>query len=301
MDESGDEAAVLARTARSRLGDATRSVAFAGLLALRRATASSRPLPDFLVLGAQKAGTSTFYAGLCSHPMVLPAIRREVHYFDTHAGRDVGWYRAHFASHRAHRAVERRHGTRARTGESSPYYLFHPAVPERAARVLPDAQLIVLLRDPVARAVSEYHHAVRHGFERRAIEDALDPGGVERDLAHATVAEFDAERGPLRQRSYVARGHYAEQLSRWFAAYPRDRFLVLETPELRTGEALRRGLDFLGLPQLAVESVGDRNVQRYDAPTVRVTEALAAHYAPHDEALVALLGRDLSWTRPTPR
>jgi hypothetical protein len=268
-------------------------VARAAQVGARQAGSRWRPLPDFVIIGAQKAGTSTLHARICAHPQVVGPLRREVHYFDLHATRPVSWYRAHFPTQWARDRTARRHG-RALTGESSPYYLFHPGVPGRLADVLPHVPLIVLLRDPVDRAVSEYHHAVRHGFEDRPIEVALDPTTAAWPVHD--VAAFDDPDGALRRHSYVARGHYADQLERWFGGFPREQFLLLQTSELGDGSALARVRQFLGLADGHPAAAIDRNVHpRPDAPP-EIVARLAEHYAPHDARLAALLGEGWDWS-----
>ena len=186
-------------------------------IALRRAAPVTRRLPSFVVLGAQKAGTSSLFAQLVEHPRVLGGVRKEIHYFDRRA-RSVSWYRACFPTEAHHRAVQRRVGAPTITGEATPFYLLHPAAPERLAAVIPDARLIVVVRDPVQRAVSGYHHAARFGDEHRPIEDALDPDTEEPFVDDA--AWFDRDDCPARLRGYLARGRYAEQLERWYRRFP---------------------------------------------------------------------------------
>src|SRR5262249_23760132 len=113
---------------RRHLGRARRS----GEHALRRASAARRRLPDFLIIGAQKAGTTSLHAYLSQHSSVSPPVTKEVHFFDHEFHRGNTWYRAHF---------RRADGPLTITGESTPYYLFHPLVPARAAAVLPDCKL----------------------------------------------------------------------------------------------------------------------------------------------------------------
>src|SRR5207244_9402765 len=96
-----------------------------------RATASVRPLPNFLILGAQKAGTTALYAYLRWHPQITGPSFKEVSFFDRHYARGERWYRAHLPVRR-----------RGLVGEASPSYLFHPLAPERVARMLPDARLV---------------------------------------------------------------------------------------------------------------------------------------------------------------
>src|SRR5947209_1159841 len=136
-------------------------------------SADRRALPDFLIIGAQKAGTTSLYRYLAAHPDIVASTRKEVHFFDINFWRGEWWYRSLFP---LRRRLQRRPPLRNRpaiTGEASPYYLFHPFAPERAAQLLPDAKLIVLLRDPVERAWSHYRHEVANGRETMTFPDAL--------------------------------------------------------------------------------------------------------------------------------
>ena len=103
-----------------------------------------RRLPDFLIIGAQKCGTSSMFAYLNQHPqMKLPDVK-EIHFFDLNYSNGLDWYTSHFPpASLSHRMV---------TGEASPYYLFHPHVPERVRLHCPDVKLVVMLRNPVDRA-----------------------------------------------------------------------------------------------------------------------------------------------------
>jgi hypothetical protein len=261
------------------------------VVASRRWNAHGRVLPQFVILGAQKAGTTTLYTQLGTHPAVMPALRKEVHYFDA-SPRPIEWYRAFFPRRRAVEARERAVGA-AVTGEATPFYLFHPGAPARLRAAVPHARLVAVLRDPVERAVSGYHHAVRMGNEPRPIEVALDPANVE---ALPDAPEwYDDPACPARLRGHLARGRYAEQLERWFAALPREQVLVLETRELAGGVALGKTLDFLGLPRVPFGSESDRNVGAYDTPEHAVEHRLREYFAPHNERLFTLLDQRFDW------
>jgi Sulfotransferase domain len=266
------------------------------VLAARRLDASRRALPDFVIVGAQKAGTTTLYTQLTSHPSVLPALRKEAHYLDE-PPRPLDHYRAFFPRRSAMAAAAQRTGA-ARTGEATPFYLLHPAAPARLRAAAPDAKVIAILRDPVARAISGYHHAVRMRDEHRPIEIALDPARDELVAPDADVGWFDAADCPARLRGYLARGRYVEQLERWYAAFPGEQVLVLETSELDSGVALATALDFLGLPAVETRRSSDRNVAGYAAPTTAVDERLRAYFAPHNERLFELLGVQWPWPAP---
>ena len=253
-----------------------------------------RALPDFVVIGAQKAGTSSLYGQLAAHPSVVPALRKEVHFFDR-APAPVAHYRAWFPRRATLDALGAGTG-RGLTGEATPFYLFHPAVPERLHAVVPDARLIAVLRDPVTRAFSGYHHAVRVGDERRPIDVALDPAAAEVLPPASDAAWYDAADCPARLRGYLGRGRYAEQLERWLAVFPREQLLVVDRDALRGGRVPAEVLAFLDLTDGGGAPVADRNVGDYAAPDSALVASLREYFQPYDARLASLLGIELSWT-----
>jgi Sulfotransferase family len=113
----------------------------------RTLTGPLRGLPSVLIIGTAKGGTTSLFNYLAHHPDVVPPLGKEMHYFDMYYARGERWYRGRFPYE-----YRLRNGTL--TLDASPYYLFHPLAPERAARLLPDAKLIALLRNPVDRPVA---------------------------------------------------------------------------------------------------------------------------------------------------
>jgi sulfotransferase family protein len=269
------------------LPEPARKVLRGGYRAYGRATAGLRPLPDFLILGAQKAGTTALYAYLRWHPEITGPSFKEVSFFDRHYAKGERWYRAHMPVRR-----------RSLVGEASPSYLFHPLAPERVAGMLPGARLIVLLRTPVGRAFSHYQHEVALGREPLSFEDAVDredermEGELERmlrDPSYFSLAWWNY--------TYLARGRYAEQLERWFAAFPREQLLVLFTEELSadTPATYRRVLDFLGVGARDLDSyprIFDRDYADMNPGT---RARLDKEFEDPNRRLASLLDRDLPW------
>jgi hypothetical protein len=257
-------------------------------LGLRRVRGHEGRLPDFLIIGAQKSATTSLYRYLCEHPAVEPALVKEVHFFDHSFRRGPGWYRRHFRDAAASAAYGRR-----LTGEASPYYLVHPAVPARVAAMLPDVRLIVLLRDPVARAISHYHHEFRRGFESLGLMEALEQeetriqGEAERLCTDPHYRSYAFE-----HYTYKARGRYAEQLARWMRHFETDQLLVLEAEHLQAAplETLDRVAAFLGLESWRPNVAARHNpggVARVPQP---VLDYLESYFAPHQAQLEELLG-----------
>jgi hypothetical protein len=258
-----------------------------GLLAPRHA------LPQFLILGAQRSGTTTLYKWMTQHPQIRPATKKEIHFFDLNFRNGIPWYRIHFP-------LRSKLGDDRITGEASPYYLFHPRAPERIRSVLPDVKMIVLLRNPAERAVSHYFHEVRLGREDLPIEEALrlEESRLQPELEKMQKDEFYFSAAHQRH-SYKARGLYAEQLKRYFDLFDRRQLLVLSSEEYFAdpANALHVIFSFLEinagfLPRNLVPQEIKGHV-----PTVpeSVYQALQKYFEPHNEALFQLLGRNLGW------
>ena len=253
------------------------------------ATSSKRGLPDFLIIGAQKAGTTSLCTYLFQHPDIKPPRRKEIHYFDSpEFGLGPRWYRAHFSPKRDTQL----------TGEASPYYLCHPHAPRRVRELVPDARLIVLLRDPVERALSHYHHQVRHGREPLSFEAAIDAeperlaGEYERMISDETYYS-EAYWG----FSYVTRGLYAEQLRRWSAHFDVSSMLILDSHDFFASprDVHLKTLKFLNLDELPLKQYGKQNTGSYSQLTRAEHERLAARFLHDGRDLESIIGRKMSW------
>jgi hypothetical protein len=196
-------------------------------------------MPDFLVIGAQKAGTTTLHELLRRHPDVFLPACKEVHYFSLHADRPAGWYSAHFRQARGG----------ARCGEATPYYLFHPEAPGRIRRLLPKVRLVVLLRDPVERALSQYFHARRHGFEMLGLEAALEAEAARLEGAEHELSTPGATHYSHQKHSYMSRSRYERQLEPYRTLFPAEQLLVLKSEDLfnHPERGWHQLLEFLGL------------------------------------------------------
>jgi len=257
-----------------------------------------RVLPDFLIVGAQRAGSTSLFDYVCRHPRVPAPSHKEIHFFDQNYFRGEGWYRSHFPTVLEREYLRRRHGAPPLMGESSPYYLFHPQVPGRVRETLSEARIVVLLRNPVERAYSHYQLTRRRGHESLSFEDAIaaepdrlagEEERMERDPRYASV--------PHRFHSYVARGMYADQLERWLAVFPCDRVLVLASEELfaKPDETYGRTLAFLGLPGLRLDDYRQLNRGGYEDMAPATRELLAERFREPNQRLYDLLDRDFGW------
>ncbi len=184
--------------------------------------------PNFLIIGSQKAGTTSLYHVLRQHPQIYLPPRKEINFFfhDHLYRRGLDWYAAHFAD---------RPPTARVWGEASPGYICHPAAPRRIAEALPQVKLILTVRHPVRRAYSQYWDNRRHLSEPLTFAEAAD-----------RYLEEDYQPG---RRGYFSRAVYIRYIRRYLDLFPRENLLVLVFEDLQRDPAAfyRRIFRFLGV------------------------------------------------------
>ena len=273
-------------------------------VAFRRITDPRRRLPDFLIVGAQRSGTSSMYKWLEAHPSVGASLRKETEYFSYRHDRGEAWYRGHFPS-RWQRMATKARGRDLVAFEATAYYLFHPHAASRAHALMPKAKIVVLLRNPVDRAWSHYHHMVRYGQEPLPFEEAV---AQERERLAGEVARMLEDPSyvswPHQRWSYVSRGIYADQLPAWLDRFGEDRVLILRSEDVyeKPDDAYGEVLSFVGLPEHSLDRFGNASRAGNEGPgkspppmPAGVRSQLAETFAPHNRRLDHLLHRDFAW------
>ncbi len=249
-------------------------------------------LPTFVIVGAQRCGTSTLHQMLRDHPQVFMSRPKELHFFDRHWDRGLDWYAEQFAP-----------GPRlVHAGESTPLYLYDATSRQRLIDSLPEARIVAIFRDPVKRAYSHYWHS------RRLRRDQVPTFEEAIELEASRLASDDKD---VRARhSYVDRGHYLEQLQVFEEAFGRNRLHVLLLEDLierrvRSLEDLFTFLDIAVEPATTIQprrlnpyrlNVGKTKPEPASYPPLspHTHHRLVEHFRPHNQALATWLGRDLS-------
>jgi hypothetical protein len=286
------------RSAKERVGGALE-----GRAAPQPASVSElSALPDFVIIGAKKCGTTFLYDILTRHPHVDAAAAKELHYFNGHFDEGIDWYRQYFPQRRW------KDGRRIITGEATPY-LHHLHVPERMAEVIPQARLLVLLRNPVDRAYSAYQHMVRKRWHRKGWENRTFEEAIEAEKAWLLGEGKEEEISQRKDRTslgsthywYLSRGIYIDQLLRWSKFFSKEQLLVVKSEDLfeRMSDTLRDILGFLDLPDwepVASESVNARNKGHFEQGMDPVTRRrLEEYFEPHNRRLYEYTGVDFGW------
>ena len=258
----------------------------------RQFTSHRRGLPQFIIAGAQKAGTTSLFAYLAEHPQCAASLTKEVHYFDQSFERGEGWYRMHFP------VADNDAAPRA-CFESSPYYMFDPRVPQRVHDLLPGVRLIFLLRNPVSRAYSHYQHSVRRGREILSFTEALAAEPVRLAGQHERLLADPQSQSDLhRNYSYAARGFYAEQLADWLRYFPREQMLIVQAERMfkQPRDVFADVLAFLELESWVPREFGSENTGRYTEPMSEAArDRLTRQFAEPNERLFDLLGVRYDW------
>jgi len=262
--------------------------------------------PDFIIIGAQRCGTTSLYNHLIRDTHIAPALQKEVHFFDINYGKGFDWYRAQFPYLDKDMVV---------TGEASPYYLFHPHSPKRIFERIPSVRLIALLRNPVDRAYSHYHHEFRRGIETLSFEDAIKKeeerldGEIEKMLNDENYYSFSHQ-----HYSYLSRGVYVDQLKAWTSLFPMEQMLVIKSEDLYNNSSfvIEQVIDFVKSPtrnhstvlKRVVESIkvlgrgnGFKNYNNAHYPPMNssLRKRLTDYFTPHNQRLYDHLNTNFEW------
>ena len=261
-------------------------------------TAGARALPDFMIIGAMKAGTTSLFQYLSKHPDLRISVPKEVHFFDGGKNPRVDtfakgehWYRTHFP-------LRRELGSNTKVYEASPVYIFNPLAPKRIYDTIPNVKLILLLRNPTERAVSHYQHGARFNWDDLPFYEALL---AEEERLKPVIEAQDYKSRTFIEYSYKSRGLYKQQIERYLEYFPREQMLILDSRDLfvQTEATVKRVFDFVGVDsQFQIDDFTTANSapnkQKFEP---HVYEYLDNYFEPHNRELYELLGEDYGWNK----
>ena len=262
----------------------------------QQVTFRSQALPDFIIIGAMKSGTSSLFDYLGQHPQLFPSSKKEVHFFDGGLTLDVddfakgqAWYRAHFPP-------KKQMSADSKTFEASPLYMFNPLVPKRVFNLIPKVKIIAILRNPTERAISHYFHEKRKGNEPLSIYEALQE---EENRLESVIKVQDYKSKTFRQYSYKSRGLYKQQIEGYLNYFSWQQILILSSEELfsEPDSTLRRVLEFVGAdPEFKIKDLEARNVATNRSNVdPKVYDYLNNYFLPHNQALYELIEKSYDW------
>lgn len=255
------------------------------------------PVPEFLIIGAQKGGTTSLYSYLIQHPGIIPCEKKEVQFFGNPEIRKRGeaWYRRHFPSNSYRKSLEKQLGYSPITGEATPD-MNQPFMPKLVHELLPNAKLIAMLRNPIERAFSQYHHKRKvPGSEPLTFEEAIAQSAIRLpdELMNDPKLYYQSN-----HRSYITRGLYIEQLERWYQYYPKDRIHISSSEEFFEDPAseLKKILKFLEMPDFQFDCSVAKNIGGYEAGMSKeIRGHLEEIFRPHNRRLYEFTGKNFGW------
>lgn len=260
-------------------------------LRYRLLTAQFRSLPDFIIIGAQKGGTSSLFSYLKQHPELHLSVIKEIHFFDNHCSKGINWYRSHFPLKRFVKKIK--------TGEASPYYMFHPLVAKRVYDHCPLVKLIVMLRNPADRAYSHYMMQNKRKVDPvPTFEEAI---AIENKRLSHEIDKIINEPGYIsinhQKFSYLNRGMYYQQLSEWFKYFYLGQFLFIKSEEFfkNPSNELLKVYEFLGLRKELPANFDPENVNYYPPMNEKTRRTLNAYFAKENKKLSQILGDKFLW------
>ena len=252
-----------------------------------RLTASQRKLPDFLIIGVAKGGTTSLFSYLSQHPQIEMSRENEIHYFAKYYKKGINYYRSFFPFEKSNKL----------TGESSPYYFFHPQVPQRIKKDLPNTKIILLLRDPVTRAHS--HYEMMKGVDWvNSFDEAVTIENERVNLHHdrmKTDPEF--KHNHHQAFSYIKRGFYYDQLQNWLKFYRLEELLILKSEEFFADpkKTLSRVYSYLEIDEIYPQDLTPQNTRSYNRLSKVDYDRYKKLFEEDGKKLVELLGQNFKW------
>lgn len=248
--------------------------------------------PNFLIIGGQRCGSSSLFRYLMEHPQIFPPVDKEIHFFDLHFHKGWDWYISQFPYFQELEKNPDLANKKLITGEASPYYIFHPLVAKRVREYCPQIKLIVLLRDPINRAISHYHHCVRFKLEFLSLKEAFDQ---EFERLKGEKEKFkenpDYQSYNYQHLSYLSRGKYVEQLKNWRVYFPSKQFLILQSEHFYDNptKTLEKVTDFLEIDNFKLDEYYPHNKAEYPPTSASIVNSLSEYFQPYNEELYGFL------------
>lgn len=252
-------------------------------------TASSRVLPNFIIFGTVRSGTTSLYYDICEHPSVLPADYDEIGFFDSNYQLGTNWYRSMFPTRKKMDNIKNQTGF-AITGEDTPFYIWKNEVPERIFKLLPNVKLIAIFRNPVDRAYSNYNLSIRKKTEKLTFEEAIDDEIQD-------LEKYSFRKIIDRKRSYLSKGFYEKQINSWYKLFSREQIHILSLEDLHKHpqKTLSKIFRFLEIPEYNVKNLQKQKFYEYPNMKNETRKKLLEFYKPENKNFFQIIQKEFDW------
>ena len=260
-------------------------------------TSSSRVLPDFIIIGTVRSGSTSLYYNICEHPSVLPAAYDEIGFFDSNYHLGVNWYRSMFPTKKEMQKIEKNTGY-AITGEDTPFYIWNSEAAERIYKDITNSKIIAIFRNPIDRAFSNYNVGKRAGTspefvgitEKLSFEDAID-----KEIEF--MKENSLQKSIEQRGSYLSKGHYAEQLKIWLKIFPKKQIHILSTEDMQKNpeSTISEIFQFLDISDYIIKNPQKQKYFKYPEMKKDTREKLIDYYKPLNDQFFKMIGKKFNW------
>jgi len=263
-------------------------------------TQSLHTSPTFLIIGAAKCGTSSLYDYLMQHPSVGSSLTKQIHFFDRYFDRGLDWYKVCFPFIWEQFWTEKIKHKKFTTGEATAHYMTHPLAAKRAHEILPNAKIIVMLRNPIDRAYSHYQMEFEHKNEKFSFEDAIndEPERIKGEIEEMLQNENNSGRN-YPHRAYIKSGEYLEQMKPWMEFFPKENFKFIKSEEFNKNPSLvyNQVLKFLGLEPFELKKYEKIRKREYEIMKPETRKKLIDYFKPHNQRLYKFLNLEFDWDK----
>ena len=263
----------------------------------RKLTSRLRTLPDFIIIGVGRAGTTALYSYLIQHQSIHPALNdddklaSDIHFFEYMISDDIQWYRSHFPIS----------SSKQITGEFTSTYVYHPDVPKRIFNLLPKIKLIVILRNPIDKAYSTYYQQFRYGECSTTFEETIDAEFHRINLLQNSpeLDSYNPDFSNSIAHNIIRHGIYADYLKNWLDIFSKEQILVLNADDLKksTKKTLEHVFNFLDVKNQNIENTSKISAREYPSMDNSTRQKLIEFYKPHNQKLNELLGTNFQWDK----
>ena len=260
-------------------------------------TGPMRILPDFLIIGAKRCGTTSLYYHLPEHPCIAKSHHDSMGFFNDNFHLGLNWYRSFFPTNFYKKSLKSKF-QKLLAFDVTTGYIEKEFTADNIYQTKPDMKIISILRNPVDRAYSQYHLDVREKVETRSFEQAITEEIDElkrKDLA----SHNNADRRFLSGKSnYLKKGLYALQLKYWFKIFPRENLLILSTEEFESNQqaVYNKIFKFLDISSFEVKDTKKMRKANYVKMNNKTRQTLLEFFRPQNEELFQMINIRFEWT-----
>ena len=263
-------------------------------------TASLRILPDFLVIGVGRGGTTSCFHYLSQHPSIIGSAYDEIGFFDENFHLGLNWYRSMFPTKFLKKKIAKKFG-KCLTYDVTPAYIRKPWAARRIKELFPEIKLIALLRNPVDKAYSHYNSKMQvEGDTKTTFEEMIEEDIKMIEKFENTNSIIDDEYFSNHiEKSPLGRGLYAQQLKIWFELFDPKQILILTSEELstETNKAMNKIFQFLDLPDYEIPDIVKRSTGNYTKMKMDTRKKLISFFSKYNQDLFKLLNQEFDWNK----